>query len=170
MSFDGPTTQLKPHVFLWTQNLMSFNGPLMFSWVHQKTWGFWVHRKTWVHKKLMSFDGPRLLNLIGSIKRHEVSKVHQRTSGLYWSDHNLTYLNPKGGVHKLRLQDLSFFYHLPPSVYIFYGLKVYKKSIFLTTYPPALVNVVCERPLSCRDRDAKDKRVLYFGAHFYKQL
>ena len=30
----------------------------------------------------MSFDGPRLLNLIGSIKRHEVSKVHQRTSGL----------------------------------------------------------------------------------------
>ena len=85
---------LKPHVFWWTHfstqtscllmdpNLMSFNGPLMIFWVHQKTWGFWGHRKTWVHKKLMSFDGPRLLNLIGSIKRHEVSKVHQRTSGL----------------------------------------------------------------------------------------
>ena len=54
-----------------------------------------------------------------------------------------------GGVHKLCLQDLSFFDHLPPSVYIFYGIKVYKKSIFLTTYPPPLVNVVCERPLSC---------------------
>ena len=40
-----------------------------------------------------------------------------------------------------------FFDHLPPSVYIFYGIKVYKKSIFLTTYPPPLVNVVCERPL-----------------------
>ena len=40
-----------------------------------------------------------------------------------------------------------FFDHLPPSVYIFYGMKVYKKSIFLTTYPPPLVNVVCERPL-----------------------
>ena len=53
-----------------------------------------------------------------------------------------------GGVHKLRLQDLSFFDHLPPSVYIFYGIKVYKKSIFLTTYPPPLVNVVCERPLT----------------------
>ena len=53
-----------------------------------------------------------------------------------------------GGVHKLRLQDLSFFDHLPPSVYIFYDVKVYKKSIFLTTYPPLLVNVVCERPLS----------------------
>ena len=52
-----------------------------------------------------------------------------------------------GGVHKLRLQDLAFFDHLPPSVYIFYGIKVYKKSIFLTTYPPPLVNVVCERPL-----------------------
>ena len=28
----------------------------------------------------------------------------------------------------------------------FYGIKVYKKLIFLTTYPPPLVNVVCERP------------------------
>ena len=27
-------------------------------------------------------------------------------------------------------------------------MKVYKKLIFLTTYPPPLVNVVCERPLS----------------------
>ena len=49
--------------------------------------------------------------------------------------------------HKLRLHDLSFSDHLPPSVNIFYGIKVYKKSIFLTTYPPPLVNVVCERPL-----------------------
>ena len=39
-----------------------------------------------------------------------------------------------GGVHKLRLQDLAFIDHLSPSVYIFYGIKVYKKSIFLTTY------------------------------------
>ena len=52
-----------------------------------------------------------------------------------------------GGVHKLRLQNLDFFDHLPPSVYILYGMKVYKKSIFSTTYPPPLVNVVCERPL-----------------------
>ena len=28
----------------------------------------------------------------------------------------------------------------------FYGIKVYKKSGFLTTYPPPLVNAVCERP------------------------
>ena len=75
---------LKPHVFWWTHfstqtscllmdpNLMSFNEPLMIFWVHQKTWGFWVHRKTWVHKKLMSFDGPRFSNLSGSIIRHEV--------------------------------------------------------------------------------------------------
>ena len=49
-----------------------------------------------------------------------------------------------GGIHKLRLQDLASFDHLPPSVYIFYGIMVYKKSIFLTTY----VNVVCEHPLS----------------------
>ena len=52
-----------------------------------------------------------------------------------------------GGVDKLRLQDLAFFDHLPPSVYIFYGIKVYKKLIFLTTYPPSLVNVVCEWPI-----------------------
>jgi hypothetical protein len=36
---------------------------------------------------------------------------------------------------------------LPPSVYIFYGIKVYKQSIFLTSYHPSRVNVVCERPL-----------------------
>ena len=42
----------------------------------------------------------------------------------------------------------GFFYHLPPSVYFFYGMKVYIKSIFLTTYPPPLVNVGCERPLN----------------------
>ena len=53
---------------------------------------------------------------------------------------------PLGGVHKLRLQILAFFDHLPPSVYIFYGMEVYKKLIFLTTYPPPLVNIVCERP------------------------
>ena len=52
-----------------------------------------------------------------------------------------------GGVHKIRLQDLAFFDTLPPSVYISYGIKVYKKLTFLTTYPPPLVNVVCERPL-----------------------
>ena len=57
------------------------------------------------------------------------------------------YLLLLGGVHKLRLQDLAFLDHLPPSVYIFYGIKVYKKPIFWTTYPPPLVNVVCERPL-----------------------
>ena len=56
-----------------------------------------------------------------------------------------------GGVHKLRLQDLSFFDHLPPSVYIFYGIKVYKKSIFLTIYPPPLANVVCEWPLRLKE-------------------
>ena len=57
----------------------------------------------------------------------------------------------------LRLQDLSFFDHLPPSIYIFYGIKVYKKSIFLTTYPPPLVNVVCERPLTLRARAGKSE-------------
>ena len=43
------------------------------------------------------------------------------------------YHGPLGGVQKLHLQDLAFFYHLLPSVYIFYGIKVYKKSICLTT-------------------------------------
>ena len=38
-----------------------------------------------------------------------------------------------GGVHKLRLQNLAFFDYLPPSVYIFDGMKVYKKFIF---WPP----------------------------------
>ena len=41
-----------------------------------------------------------------------------------------------GGVHKLRLQILPIFDHLPTSVYI-----------WTTTYLPRHVNVVCERPL-----------------------
>ena len=42
----------------------------------------------------------------------------------------------------------GFFWPPTPSVYIFYDINVYKKSIFLTTNLPLLVNVVCERPLS----------------------
>ena len=45
---------------------------------------------------------------------------------------------------------LAFFDHLPPSVDIFYGMNVYKKWTFWTTYLPSLVNVVCERPLILR--------------------
>ena len=68
--------------------------------------------------------------------------IHKIGCSMSWTRYEL------GSVHKLRLQNLAFFDHLPPSVYIFYGIKVYKKSIFLTTYPPPLVNVVCERPLT----------------------
>ena len=42
-------------------------------------------------------------------------------------------------------KNLSFFYHAPPSVYIFYYMNVDKNRYFLTIYP--LVNVVYERPL-----------------------
>ena len=56
--------------------------------------------------------------------------------------YRMTYL---GGVHKLRLQDLAFFDHLPPFVYIFYGIKVYNKSIFLTTYPPPPTSAIPEK-------------------------
>ena len=55
---------------------------------------------------------------------------------------------PLGGIHKLcTFTRFGFFDHLPPSVYVFYGINVYKKLIFLTTYTPPLANVVCERPL-----------------------
>ena len=44
---------------------------------------------------------------------------------------------------------LAFFDHLPPYVDIFYPIFLDKKYIhFWTTYPPLLVNVVCERPLT----------------------
>ena len=52
------------------------------------------------------------------------------------------------------------FDHLPP-----YGIKVYKKSIFLTTYPP-LVNVVCERPL----RNKSLTLNLKLGTFYWQQL
>merc|ERR1712008_329696 len=70
-----------------------------------------------------------------------------------------------GGVHKLRLQDLSFFDHLPPSVYIFYGIKVYKKSIFLTTYPPPLINVVCERPPTDFNQNIQNEIIFILRMH-----
>ena len=75
-----------------------------------------------------------------------------------------------GGIHKLRLQDLAFFDHLPPSVYIFYGIKVYKKSIFLTTYPPPLVNVVCERPQTCRKKGQTISWDLEIGAKIFANI
>ena len=40
---------------------------------------------------------------------------------------------------------LGFFDHLPPCVYIFYGINVDKKWTFLD-YLPHLVNVICGRP------------------------
>ena len=64
----------------------------------------------------------------------------------------------------LRLQDLSFFDHLTPSIYIFYGIKVYKKSILLTTSPPPLVNVVCERPLTSNSKKLTLNAEVY---HYY---
>ena len=42
---------------------------------------------------------------------------------------------------------LDFFDQLPPCVDIFYLISVDKNKHFWTTYPPPLVNIVCERPL-----------------------
>ena len=75
-----------------------------------------------------------------------------------------------GGVHKLRLQDLSFLTTYPPSVYIFYGIKVYKKSIFFTTYPPPLVNVVCERPLNGKKNLIKRLKQFAISFHFLSKI
>ena len=63
----------------------------------------------------------------------------------FWQFSRLDWGALLGVIHKLRLQNLALFDHLPPSVYIFCGMKVYKKSICLTTYPPPFVNVVYER-------------------------
>ena len=43
-----------------------------------------------------------------------------------------------GGVHKLRLQDLAFFYHLPPSLYI-KRYKSLQKVDFFDHLPPLLL-------------------------------
>ena len=59
----------------------------------------------------------------------------------------LSYLH-KGAYTNYVDKIMAFFDHLPPSVDIFYGINVDKKSIFSTTYPLPLVNVVCECPLS----------------------
>ena len=41
---------------------------------------------------------------------------------IFFSQLVFTFTLELGGVHKLGLQDLSFFDHLPSSVYIFYGI------------------------------------------------
>ena len=53
-----------------------------------------------------------------------------------------------------KLLTLSFFDHLPHLVSIFYCIKVYKK-FFLTTYLPALLNVVCEGPLKIFEKKSE---------------
>ena len=67
---------------------------------------------------------------------------------IYVGDPRLCFVTKARGRSKTTCTRFGFFDHLPPSVYIFFGIKVYKKSIYLTTYPPPLVNIVCERPLT----------------------
>ena len=108
------------------------------------------------------------LNLTDSFRQHSTINIRQnirQTTKKKGSNNNIAHelarVHPKRAVstghrgsfddffvhlevdHKLRLQDLSFFDHLPPSVYIFYGIKVYKKSIFFDHLPPSS----CKRSL-----------------------
>ena len=57
----------------------------------------------------------------------------------------------KGFVHKLRWQDFGFFDHL----LTFSTLWTTKRQYLWTTFPPTLVNIVCERSLrdKCCKRD-----------------
>ena len=57
--------------------------------------------------------------------------------------------DPLGGVHKLRLQSLAFFDHLPLRLH-FLWYKSLQKVGFFDHLPPPIVNVVSERPLSKR--------------------
>ena len=77
------------------------------------------------------------MNQAGAIKQRKTFPTGQRVF-------------TKGAFTNYVYNICLFFDHLPPFVYIFYGIKVYKKSIFLTTYPPLLVNIVCERPLGSK--------------------
>ena len=70
---------------------------------------------------------------------------------------------PIRGRSQTTFTKFGFFDHLPLSVYIFYGMKVYKKSIFLTTYPPPLVNIVCERPLRSARMFPYTQKVVFFS-------
>ena len=45
-----------------------------------------------------------------------------------------------------------FFDHLPPFVDIFYLMNVDKKSTFLDHLPPLLVDIVCERPPTAKQK------------------
>ena len=52
-----------------------------------------------------------------------------------------------GVVHKYVDKFLAFFDHLPPFVYTSYLMKV---DIILTTYPPLVINLLCERTLGTK--------------------
>ena len=54
---------------------------------------------------------------------------------------------------------LAFFDHPPPCLDILYLINVDKNLHFLTTYPPSLVNVVCEWPLSVQNCELRQKQI-----------
>ena len=66
-------------------------------------------------------------------------------------------MNCLGVVHKLSTL-ISFWLFLTPLRWHFLP---YKSQHFWTTYPPPLVNVVCERPLSARTPDHTNKQTIW---------
>ena len=58
---------------------------------------------------------------------------------------NIIVVLSQGGIHKLHLQNLSFFDHLRTPLRLHF--LWYKSLQKVYTYPPPLVNVVCEHPL-----------------------
>ena len=76
-------------------------------------------------------------------------------SRLQWLSNYYDFLLPirishKGSFTNYVDKILALFDHLPPCIDIFYLMIVDEYRHFWTTYPPLLVNVVCERPGSLR--------------------
>ena len=65
----------------------------------------------------------------------KVHKPQSKSYGRIGANLQLIFLHI-GVVYKLRLQNLASFYHLPPFVYIYYGMKFYK-SRFFDHLPPS---------------------------------
>ena len=68
-------------------------------------------------------------------------------SAKYRQDLGLSSLTYNGPFTNYFGKISAFFDQLPTSVDIFYHRNVDKNQQFWTTYPPPLVNVVCEQPL-----------------------
>ena len=81
-----------------------------------------VQTQSGSHQFSANIAGAKAISSIMAILEMANISIGKRDFVLPFDKENVFFNMDIRGVHKLRLQDFSFFDHLPPSVYIFYGI------------------------------------------------